>query len=341
MTGTTATIDSTVTNDQPLAGTMLATPKESMLARPSDRFVLTLAVKAITDRAMTYLGCGYAVHLAGPAGTGKTTLAFHIAAQLGRPITLLHGNDEFGTSDLVGRDAGYRKSTLVDNYIRSVLKTEEKVDVHWTDNKLTTACEHGHTLVYDEFNRSRPEANNTLLSILEEGILNLPRTGRDGYLRVHPGFRAIFTSNPEEYAGTHRTQDALLDRMVTIAVDHYDAETERDVTAAKGRIGVDDAGRIVEIARAIRSLSKRTNRPTIRSCIALARAVVARNARTTVDDAFFRVAAWDIFGTTADELSAGGTLTPEVLDRLIVDACRNSAPSPSKLRRPSARGDAA
>ena len=29
----------------------------------------------------------------------------------------------------------------------------------------------------------------------------------------------IFTSNPEEYAGVHKTQDALLDRMITIAVE--------------------------------------------------------------------------------------------------------------------------
>jgi hypothetical protein len=41
--------------------------------------------------------------------------------------------------------------------------------------------------------------------------LSLPRkcNGGDGYLEVHPSFRAIFTSNPQEYAGVHRSQDAL------------------------------------------------------------------------------------------------------------------------------------
>ncbi len=83
---------------------------------------------------------------------------------------------------------------------------------------MTTACKNGNTLIYDEFTRSRPEANNALLSVLEEKFLNLPRLRRadKGYMDVHPDFRAIFTSNPEEYAGVHKTQDALMDRLITI-----------------------------------------------------------------------------------------------------------------------------
>ena len=30
----------------------------------------------------------------------------------------------------------------------------------WIDNRLTTACRYGHTLVYDEFTRSRPYKKN-------------------------------------------------------------------------------------------------------------------------------------------------------------------------------------
>jgi gas vesicle protein GvpN len=199
--------------------------------QPTSDFIFTEEVAAVTDRAMTYLRVGYPVHLAGPAGTGKTTLAFHIAAQLGRPVSLIHGNHEFGTSDLIGKDSGYSKSYVMDNFITSVVKTEEKLSVNWKDNRLTTACEQGHVLIYDEFNRTPPEANNILLSILEEGILNLPKLGGDAYTRVHPEFRVIFTSNPEEYAGVHQTQDALLDRLITVPVHHYDRATEEAITA--------------------------------------------------------------------------------------------------------------
>ena len=164
------------------------------------------------ERALGYLRAGYPINLAGPAGTGKTTLALHLAARLRQPVTLIHGDDEFGSSDLVGNDHGYRKSKLIDNFIHSVVKTEETMKTLWTDNRLTTACRFGHVLIYDEFTRSRPEANNVLLSVLGERLLNLPKkcNGGEGYLEVHPAFRAIFTSNPQEYAGVHKSQDALL-----------------------------------------------------------------------------------------------------------------------------------
>ena len=169
----------------------------------SDEFVVTPYVEELTERALAYLEAEYPVHFAGPAGVGKTTLAFHVAAKLDRPVVLIHGDDEFGSSDLVGRDAGYRKKKLIDNFIHSVLKTEEEMKTLWVDNRLTTACEKGYVLIYDEFTRSRPEANNALLSVLAEKLLNLPklRASGEGYIEVHPAFRAIFTSNPEEYAG--------------------------------------------------------------------------------------------------------------------------------------------
>src|SRR5579864_4005535 len=97
----------------------------AMQPEASEGFVSTGYVDELTARALTYLEVGYPLHFAGPAGTGKTTLAFHVAANLGRPVVLVHGDDEFGSSDLIGRDIGYRKSKLIDNFIHSVLKSEE------------------------------------------------------------------------------------------------------------------------------------------------------------------------------------------------------------------------
>lgn len=273
-----------------------------ILPQPSENFVDTDRVTAITDRALSYLRVGYPVHFAGPAGTGKTTLAFHVAAQLGRPVSLIHGNHEFGAGDLVGKDSGYRRSSVIDNYVSSVLKTQEDVSVKWTNNRLTVACEQGHTLIYDEFNRTTAEANNTLLSILEEGILNVPRAG-GGYVRVHPDFRVIFTSNPDEYAGVHRTQDALLDRMVTMNVDHYDAETEIEITSHKGQVDEHTAAFIVEIARQLRTINGGA-RPTIRSCIAMGQIVSDRELE--LGEPLFHDFAWDIFGPDAVNIEGVG-----------------------------------
>src|SRR3990172_2420780 len=231
--------------------------------RPQEGFVETDYVRKIVDRAYAYLEAGFPVHFRGGSGTGKTTFAMHLAHFVGRPVVLIHGDDEFSTSHLVGGETGYRLRKVVDNFIHSVLKTEEDFTPRWVDNRLTLACKHGLTLIYDEFTRSRPEANNVLLSILQERMLDLPTApGRENYLRVDRDFRAIFTSNPEEYAGTHKAQDALRDRMVTIDLDHFDRETEVAITEARSGLCRDDAVKIVNLVRAFRERGRYEFAPT-------------------------------------------------------------------------------
>jgi nitric oxide reductase NorQ protein len=57
------------------------TEDDNIIPEASDGFVITPYVKEVVDRALLYLHAGYPVHFAGPSGTGKTTLAFHLAAQ--------------------------------------------------------------------------------------------------------------------------------------------------------------------------------------------------------------------------------------------------------------------
>ncbi|WP_082674578.1 gas vesicle protein GvpN [Thiohalocapsa sp. ML1] len=302
-----------------------AASADTVVPEASDSFVTTSYIKGVADRALAYLEAGYPVHLAGPSGTGKTTLAFHLAALWGQPVTLIHGNDEFEVSDLIGtNDAGYRRSKVVDNYIHSVLRTEEEMRQVWVDDRLTTACRNGDTLIYDEFNRSRPEANNVLLSVLSEGILNLPglRTAGEGYLDVAPSFRALFTSNPEEYAGTHKTQDALLDRMITIRLSPPDRNTELSIIKAKSGLEEREAGYITDIVRELRGTAENKSQPTLRAGIAIAKVLAHGSGRARAGNTFFHHICYDVLSMeTAKVRHDGRSVYKELVDGVIRQVC--------------------
>jgi nitric oxide reductase NorQ protein len=263
-------------------------PLAALSVRPRTDFVETESVMQLKERALAYLDAGFPVHFRGPAGTGKTTLAMHVAAQLGRPVMLVCGDEEFTTSDLVGGQYGYRYRKVVDRFIHSVLRYEEDATQRWVDNRLTTACREGFTLVYDEFTRSRPEANNVLLAVLEEHMLVLPTMNReDNYIKVHPNFRAIFTSNPQEYAGVHEAQDALSDRLVTMDVDYYDRDTEVSITTSRSNLDRERSARIVDLIRDFRASGEYDQAPTLRACIMIARVVAMQDVNMSVHEPLF------------------------------------------------------
>jgi len=274
-----------------------ATEATALRVESGEDFVVTPHIENICQRAQAYLEANYPVHFSGPAGTGKTTLALRLAGSLGRPVMLIYGDEEFGTSDLLGGQKGITSSRNVDNFIHSVLKTQESVKSMWVDERLTIACKNGYTLVYDEFSRSHAEANNALLSILEEGLLALPEGSQGGqrsnYVRVHPEFRAIFTSNPDEYAGVYTPASALLDRMVTIKLGHYDHETEVAIAQAKSGATLQDVQKIVDIVRTAR---KDDSAISVRASIMISQLMQHRQGLVAPHDPILAETCMDVLG---------------------------------------------
>ncbi len=216
-------------------------------------WVETDSVKAIKEKVKRWASLHYPVHLIGPTGCGKTILALQVAKELGRPVVWINGDESVTTTDLIGGYSQVEVTTIRDKYIHNVYKDKDVLKADWVDNPLTLACKYGYTLVYNEFSRSRAVANNVLLSIFSEGILELPtQFGEERYVKVHPDFRAIFTSNSLEYAGVHRAQDALLDRMVGIFMDYYDPETETKIITSQSSIKEKEAQVITALLQSLR-----------------------------------------------------------------------------------------
>jgi predicted ATP-dependent serine protease len=72
---------------------MTGEPLTVLRVQRREDFVLTSGVETLAKRAYAYIEAGFPVHLSGQAGTGKTTMAMHLAATRGRPVVLIYGDE--------------------------------------------------------------------------------------------------------------------------------------------------------------------------------------------------------------------------------------------------------
>lgn len=281
---------------------------------PERAFFEDAALASLQSRAIAYLDAGVPVHFAGPAGTGKTTLALRIAGRLGRPVTFLTGDDWMTRADLVGREVGQTESVVHDAYVARVRRTERRVRPDWKDAPLSRAMAEGHTLVYDEFTRATPAANATLLTALEERVLAFadPRAGRD-LLQAAPEFRVILTSNPADYSGVNVAPDALIDRLVTFRLDKVAMETEAGAVAAATGLGADEAEHLVALVRNLRAGAPGTASLSMRTSMLIARLLAAAGLGPDPSNPAFLQICADVLGSRLG-------LGPADLARRITDA---------------------
>lgn len=191
-------------------------------APPVDRFYVL--DKSLFQRVMTTIEHGKPVWLAGPAGSGKTSLPMHIAAVLRRPFVRLAFTRQTEIIDLIGSET-----------------FKEGVGMVWQDRVLTQAIRRPGTIVLlDEITIAPPGVLALFQTLLDHGFLTLP-TGEVVHCADGVTFVAADNTNGTgdasgRYAATNEMNAALMDRFEKVVTMDYPS-VELETSALFNRTG--------------------------------------------------------------------------------------------------------
>jgi MoxR-like ATPase len=169
----------------------------------------------------------------GPVGVGKTTVASAITNFLGRTFLRVDGDERYTSAKLVGWFDP--PVVLKDGYTRDT----------FIPGPLVETMENGGVLFINEINRMPEATQNTLLPVMDEGRLHVPKLGE---INAKNGFRIIATQNPEASVGVTPLGEALRDRYVWLYLDYHSEADEREIVQTNTAIKDEE---IVNVAVAI------------------------------------------------------------------------------------------
>ena len=208
--------------------------------------------------------------LAGPKGSGKTSLVLQIAAHCNIPVWRVNMN--------VGTTVRHLKGRIGAEPGRTV----------FVPGVATSAMEQGGWLVLDEFSAATPHVLLSMFPVLEpQGQVLLEDAQPARYVRRHPTFRVFATDNAMGaamesdrlgYAGTNADQnEALLDRFASfIEVPYMSARTElKTLTGIVPAIDGEVAQGLVRVANSVRASNEIESGFSLRMLIAWARRIAA------------------------------------------------------------------
>ncbi|MEO9224737.1 MAG: MoxR family ATPase [Acidimicrobiales bacterium] len=188
------------------------------------------------ELVLAALAAGRHIVLEGPPGTGKSTLLRAIAAEAQLGFEFVEGNAELTPARLVG------------HFDPALVLNEGYSPDVFVDGPLVAALRDGSLLYVEELNRVPEETLNTVITVMSEGELHVPRLG---VVRAAPGFRFVAAMNPFDAVGTARISSAVYDRTCRLVADYQSAGDEARivdaavaaVAAGSGADGVSDGMR--------------------------------------------------------------------------------------------------
>ena len=168
---------------------------------------------------------GDALYIAGPTGSGKTSVMVEVAARLGWPIQSVTAHGRMELTDLVG-------------FTVPVVR-EGVASMEFQYGPLAKAMKEGHILLINELDLMDPAELAGLNDVLEGRPLVVAQNGGE-VIKPHPLFRVCVTANSNGagddsgmYQGVMQQNMAAMDRYRMLMVDYADAEVEERILAVK------------------------------------------------------------------------------------------------------------
>ncbi len=187
---------------------------------------------------------GKNILLEGNVGVGKTTLAKAIAEHYGSNDSNFYRVDcseELLPHNLVG----YFEPPLViaKGYIEESYKY----------GPLALAMMNGGCLFINEINRMPESTQNSLLTSLDEGILEIPKLKT---IKAHKNFFVVATQNPAAHVGVTVLGEALKDRFIWINLEYQSPEEEILIIKQEAQLNNGSANKIATISQNIIQITR-------------------------------------------------------------------------------------
>ena len=180
----------------------------------------------------------------GDVGVGKTTIAKALASHYDSNFFRIDCSEETLPHNLVGF---FDPPLAISNGY-----TEES----YIYGPLTKAMLKGGCLFINEINRMPENTQNSLLTSLDERIIDIPKLG---VIKAKINFFVIATQNPAAHIGVTVLGEALKDRFIWIKLEYQNPDEEVLIIKKEARLNDPEGEKIAIIAQKIVQISRESS----------------------------------------------------------------------------------